>query len=70
MASNADLLAVDQRHRVSIQVKTTDAGSGNSHSGSLGFGYASGYLRDRSPVFNSKESPLIADVVVGVASTW
>ena len=29
--------------------------------------YATGYLRDGSPVFNSKDSPLIADVVIGVS---
>lgn len=65
MAANADLLAVNRRRRVAIQVKAT-AGSGHSAAGCLGFGYASGYLRDGLPVFNSKDSPLIADVVVGV----
>lgn len=67
MASNADLLAVNRKQRVSIQVKTTDANGGHSHSKSLGFGYASGYLKEKTSIFNSKPSPLIADVVVGVS---
>lgn len=67
MASNADLLAVNRQHRVSIQVKTTDAFKKHSHRDCLGFGYSTGYLRDGKPVFNSKNSPLIADVVVGVS---
>ena len=67
MASNADLLAVDRRRRVSIQVKTTDAHKRHSHSQWLGFGYATGYLRDKTSIFNSKVSPLIADVVIGVS---
>ena len=65
MASNADLLAVDRQNRVSIQVKTTDASSQHSHSHALGFGYATNYLRDGKSVFNSKPSPLIADIVIG-----
>lgn len=67
MASNADLMAVNRKHRVAIQVKTTDAEKQHAHSKWLGFGYSTGYLRDQKPVFNSKESPLIADVVVGVS---
>jgi hypothetical protein len=66
MASNADLFAVNRRQRVSIQVKTTDASRRHSHSHSLGFGYSTSYLRDGLSIFNSKESPIIADVVVGV----
>lgn len=69
MASNADLMAVNREHRVSIQVKTTDAAKQHRHSQWLGFGYSTGYLRDGSSVFNSKRSPLIADVVVGVSLT-
>jgi hypothetical protein len=67
MASNADLLAVNKRKRVSIQVKTTDAGKQHSHSKWLGFGYSTNYIKDKKSVFNSKESPLIADVVIGVS---
>jgi hypothetical protein len=67
MASNADLLAIDRERRVSIQVKATNAGARHSHSDYLGFGYSTGYLQDKLSVFNSKQSPLIADVVVGVA---
>lgn len=67
MASNADLLAVNRKQRVSIQVKTTDAAKQHSHANWLGFGYSTGYLRDGKPVFNSKASPLIADVIVGVS---
>jgi hypothetical protein len=66
MASNADLLAVNKKRRVSIQVKTTDGEKRHSHSQWLQFGYSTGYLRDNKTVFNSKESPLIADVIVGV----
>ena len=66
MASNADLLAVNKRQRISIQVKTTDASRKHSHSDFLGFGYSTAYLRDHKDIFNSKESPLIADVIVGV----
>ncbi len=67
MASNADLLAVNRKRRISIQIKTTNAFKKHSHSKSLGFGYSTGYLRDRKPIFNSKESPLIADIVIGVS---
>ena len=67
MASNADLLAVNRRHRVSIQVKTSDASKQHSHSQWLGFGYATGYLKNKKSIFNSKESPLVADVIVGVS---
>ena len=66
MASNADLLAIKENCRVSLQVKTTNVKSKHSHSQSLSFGYATGYLRDGKPIFNSKPSPLVADVVVGV----
>ena len=67
MASNADLLAVNREKRVSIQVKTTDVRKQHSNSQWLGFGYATGYLRDKKTIFNSKKSPLVADVVIGVA---
>jgi hypothetical protein len=69
MASNADLLAINRKKRVSIQIKTTDAGKQQSHSLWLGFGYSTGYLRDNKPIFNSKRSPLIADVVIAVSFT-
>lgn len=65
MAVNADLFAVRKRDRVAIQVKTTK-GTGHSHAGFLGFGYATSHLKDGTPVFNSKDSPLEADVIVGV----
>lgn len=64
MASNADLLAVNRKHRVSVQVKTTDA---DKNSEWLQFGYSTGYIRDHKPIFNSKHSPLIADLIVGVS---
>lgn len=67
MASNADLLAVNKQQRISIQVKTTNAHKKHSHSKFLGMGYSTSYLRDQKPIFNSKNSPLIADVVVGVS---
>ena len=67
MASNADLLAINRHQRVSIQVKTTNAGKQHAHSNYLGFGYATNHLRDGNKVFNSKKSPLIADLVVGVS---
>lgn len=70
MASNADLIAVNRQHRISIQVKTTNAETQqavDNSAGWLGFGYATGYLRDSKPIFNSKNSPLIADVVIGVS---
>ncbi|MGD0521021.1 MAG: hypothetical protein ABSA48_07175 [Terracidiphilus sp.] len=73
MASNADLLAVNRKLRVSIQVKTTDAFKQHSASYNgevaewLQFGYSTGYLRNKKPVFNAKDSPLIADVIVAVS---
>lgn len=65
MAVNADLFAVKRRDRAAIQVKTTN-GTGHSHAGHLGFGYATAHLKNGTPVFNSKDSPLEADVIVGV----
>lgn len=65
MAANADIIAVNRHHRVSLQVKTT-AGEGHSHANCLGFGYATKYLQDGKNIFNSKESPLIADIIVGL----
>lgn len=70
MASNADLIAIKGQHRVSVQVKTTNAETQHpvdDSAGWLSFGYATGYLRDSKPLFNSKNSPLIADVVIGVS---
>lgn len=67
MASNADLLAVNRKKRVSIQVKATDTEKQHSHSQFLGFGYSTGYVRDKKPFFNSKRSPLIADVIIAVS---
>ena len=66
MAANADLLAVNRHQRVGIQVKATNTHIPNSHAQSLGFGYSTSYLQEKKTVFNSKKSPLIADVVVGV----
>ena len=66
MAANADIVALNRERRVSVQVKTTDAKTGHSHSNSVGFGYATAYLREGKSIFNSKPSPLVADVVVGV----
>src|SRR5262245_12696609 len=45
MASNADLLAVNSRQRVFIQVKTTN-GNDHSHAHALMFGNAGSFLRD------------------------
>jgi len=69
MASNADLFAVNQYRRVSIQVKTTNTETQNNSdaAGWLSFGYATGCLRDKKPIFNSKNGPLIADVVIAVS---
>lgn len=66
MASNADLLAINRRKRVAIQVKTTDFSKQTMNSEWLQFGYATGFLRDDKNIFNSKVSPIIADVIVGV----
>jgi hypothetical protein len=73
MASNADLLAVNRQRRVSIQVKTTDASKQRVKSQVaevaewLNFGYSTGYLSEGKSIFNSKKSPLIADVVIAVS---
>ncbi len=69
MASNADLLAINRRRRVALQVKTTNAATQYTGevAGFLSFGYATGYLKDKQSIFNSKKSPLIADVVVAVS---
>ena len=66
LASNADLLAVKREKRVAIQVKTTDASKQSDSSQWLGFGYSTGFLKNGKPIFNSKDSPLIADVIVAV----
>ena len=67
MAVNADIVALNRERRVSLQVKTTDAKTTkHSHSNSVGFGYAKDYLCKGKPIFNSKPSPVVADVVVGV----
>ncbi len=69
MASNADLVAIKGMHRVSLQVKTANnATSENPFSLSLAFGYyGTSYLHGSKPMFNSKPSPLVADIVVGVS---
>jgi hypothetical protein len=67
MAMNADLAAIKNGVRVSLQIKTTDARKAHSHAGYLFFGHAAAFLRDGTPIFNAKESPLVADVVVGVS---
>jgi hypothetical protein len=56
MASNGDLLAINRRHRVSIQVKI-DFRRGHSHADSIGFGYSTAYLRDGTSIFNAEKSP-------------
>ena len=71
MAANADLIAIKRHQKISIQVKTTDAITEHSHSKAFGFGNAGAYLNSKVtenivPFFNSKESPLITDVVIGV----
>lgn len=62
MASNADLMAINGPLRVSIQVRTTDT----RHK--LFFGRCDGCLKeeDPKPFYNSKLSPIIADIVVSV----
>lgn len=67
MAANSDLLAINRHKRLAIQVKTTDADRAHSHRHALSFGYSTAYVREKKPIFNSKESPLIADIVVGVS---
>lgn len=64
MASNADLIAVNRKRRVSIQVKASNNGVRHNW---LFFGYAAAFLRTGKTIFNSKNSPLIADVVVAVS---
>ena len=66
LAANADLFAIRGLNRVSIQVKTTEGASAHSHSNSVGFGYADRYLSSGAPIFNTKPSPLICDIVVAV----
>lgn len=71
MAANADIIAIKRHQKVSIQVKTTDAITRHTHSNTFGFGRADGYLNTRetetvTPFFNSRESPLIADIIIGV----
>lgn len=67
MASNADLIAVNERRRVSIQVKTTASEKQKSYSQWLQFGYSTNYLKDGKDLFNSKQSPIVADVIVAVS---
>ena len=67
MASNADLLSICREQRVCIQVKTTDSDKQHGHSQWLGFGYSTGYLKDGRRIFNSNDSPLLADVIVAVS---
>ena len=69
LASNADLVAIKGMHRVSLQVKTANnPKSEDPHSLSLAFGYYGPKYLDRSkPMFNSKPSPLVADIIVGVS---
>lgn len=67
MAANADLLAIQKRVRISIQVKTTNATTKHSHWECLGFGYSTNYIKYNRQIFNTKDGPLIADVVVAVS---
>ena len=67
LASNADLPAIKEECHISLQVKTTNAKSEHGFSHSLSFGYATGCLRNRKSIFNSKKGPLLADVIVGVS---
>ncbi|MDF0584954.1 hypothetical protein [Bradyrhizobium yuanmingense] len=66
MASNADLIAIKGKRRVTIQVKTTDFEKQRRSGNWMGFGYSTNYLRDSKSFFNSKNSPLLADIVVAV----
>jgi hypothetical protein len=65
MASNADLLAINRLKRVAIQVKAT-SGTGHAHASDIFLGYAGKHLSAGTALFNSKDTPLLADVVVGV----
>ena len=69
MASNADLVAIKGLHRVSLQVKTANnATSASTRSLSVAFGYyGTGYVHGAKLMFNSKPSPLVVDIVVGVS---
>lgn len=64
-ALNVDLVAVRGRSRVAIQVKATSAVD-HSHRDHLQFGYSNDFLAGGT-VFNGKESPLKADVIIGVS---
>ena len=66
LASNADLVAIKEMQRVSLQVKTTN-NEKSPHAPVLTFGFSTGYLSHHKPVFNSKPSPLMADIIVGVS---
>jgi hypothetical protein len=66
MAANADLVAVRNLNRVSIQVKTTDLEKQRGASKWLYVGHSTAFLRDQRTFFNAKSSPLVADIVVGV----
>jgi hypothetical protein len=65
-AANADLMAIKKDKRLSLQVKTTNAQSSHSHKHCLYFGYVKNWPESSSAIFNSKESPLIADIIIGV----
>ena len=65
-AANADMIALKKRHRVALQVKTTNAYNRHSHSDYLHMGYATDFLEKKRSIFNSKESPIMTDIVVGV----
>lgn len=65
VSANVDIIAIKGQHKVAIQVKA-GKGWGHSHAKYLHLGRALSYLRDGKGVFNTKESPLIADVVIGV----
>lgn len=65
VAANIDLLAIRDTNKVSIQIKTTNA-CGHSHANYMQFGNAGNHLTTGKSIFNSKDSPLKADIIIGV----
>jgi hypothetical protein len=51
---------------LTIQVKAADFSKQHDGNNWLGFGYSTNYLREGKSFFNSKDSPLLADIVVAV----
>ena len=60
-AANGDLIAIQGRYRVVIQVKAN-----GSQKGRVNLGYASNYLERGTTFFNSKTAAIETDIVVSV----